>query len=31
MLQSITHARAVKAEVMRVVGNNGRYRFDSRD
>jgi len=31
MLQSMAQARAVKAEVMRVVGNNGRYRFDEHD
>jgi sugar phosphate isomerase/epimerase len=31
MLESIAQAKAVKAEVMRVVGNNGRYRFDEHD
>jgi sugar phosphate isomerase/epimerase len=31
MLRSMAQARAVKAEVMRVVGNNGRYRFDEHD
>lgn len=31
MLQSIAQAKAVKAEVMRVVGNNGRYRFDEHE
>jgi sugar phosphate isomerase/epimerase len=31
MLQSIEQARAVKAEVMRVVGNNGRYRHDEHE
>ena len=31
MLQSMAQAKAVRAEVMRVVGNNGRYRFDEHD
>ena len=31
MLEGIAQARAVKAEVMRVVGNNGRYRFDEHE
>ena len=31
MIESIAQARAVKAEVMRVVGNNGRYRFDEHE
>ncbi|UCF99510.1 MAG: sugar phosphate isomerase/epimerase [Spirochaetaceae bacterium] len=31
MLQSLEQARMVKAEVMRVVGNNGRYRFDEHE
>jgi sugar phosphate isomerase/epimerase len=31
MIESISQARAVKAGVMRVVGNNGRYRFDEHE
>ena len=31
MILSIAQARAVGAEVMRVVGNNGRYRFDEHE
>jgi sugar phosphate isomerase/epimerase len=31
MIRSIGQARAVKAGVMRVVGNNGRYRFDEHE
>jgi sugar phosphate isomerase/epimerase len=31
MLQSISQAKAIQAEVMRVVGNNGRYRFDEHE
>jgi sugar phosphate isomerase/epimerase len=31
MLQSLEQARMVKAEVMRVVGNNGRFRFDEHE
>jgi sugar phosphate isomerase/epimerase len=31
MILSIAQARAVGADVMRVVGNNGRYRFDEHE
>jgi sugar phosphate isomerase/epimerase len=31
MLASVAQARAVKADVMRVVGNNGRYRLDEHE
>jgi sugar phosphate isomerase/epimerase len=31
MLQSLEQAKAVKAQVMRVVGNNGRYRCDEHE
>ena len=31
MLRSLSQARAVRAEVMRVVGNNGRYRYEEHE